>query len=62
MQMSAGQNYQAIIQLAQVAIAAEQMGGAQQTLDMAVDYTQEREQFGRKIAELSGNQTQGLPI
>lgn len=40
----------AIIQLAQIAVAAEQMGGAQQTLDMAVDYTQEREQFGRKIA------------
>ena len=39
-----------IIQLAQIAVAAEQMGGAQQTLDMAVDYTQEREQFGRKIA------------
>ena len=40
----------AIIHLAQIAIAAEQMGGAQQTLDMAVDYTQEREQFGRNIA------------
>jgi len=39
-----------IIQLAQIAVAAEQMGGAQKTLDMAVDYTQEREQFGRKIA------------
>lgn len=39
-----------IIQLAQVSIAAEQMGGAQQSLDMAVEYTQEREQFGRTIA------------
>lgn len=39
-----------IIQLAQIAVAAEQMGGAQQVLDMAVDYTQERVQFGRTIA------------
>lgn len=39
-----------IIHLAQVAVAAEQMGGAQQVLDMAVDYTQERVQFGRSIA------------
>ena len=39
-----------IIQLAQVCVAAEQMGGAQQVLDMAVDYTQERVQFGRAIA------------
>ncbi len=39
-----------IIQLAQVSIAAEQLGGAEQALDMAVAYTQEREQFGRTIA------------
>lgn len=39
-----------IQQLATVALAAEQMGGAQQCLDMAVAYTKERVQFGRSIA------------
>ena len=39
-----------VIQLAQVAVAAEQMGGAEKVLQMAVDYSQEREQFGRSIA------------
>ena len=36
--------------LASVALAAEQAGGAQQILDMAVAYTKERQQFGRAIA------------
>ena len=41
---------QKVVQLAQVCVAAEQMGGAQQVLDMSVAYTKEREQFGRTIA------------
>ena len=36
--------------LAAIALAAEQAGGAQQVLDMAVEYTKERHQFGRPIA------------
>jgi len=39
-----------IIDLATVAIAADQVGGAQQALDITVDYLQERVQFGRVIA------------
>ena len=39
-----------IIGLATVAVAAEQVGGAQQALDITVAYTQERVQFGRIIA------------
>ena len=39
-----------IIHLATVAIAADQVGGAQQSLDITVDYLQERVQFGRVIA------------
>lgn len=39
-----------VIQLATVAVAAEQMGGAQQVLDLTVEYTKERVQFGRPIA------------
>ena len=39
-----------IIELATVAIAADQVGGAQQALDSTVDYLQERVQFGRVIA------------
>ncbi|MCL5041340.1 MAG: acyl-CoA/acyl-ACP dehydrogenase [Gammaproteobacteria bacterium] len=39
-----------ILSLAKVAIAAEQMGAAQQVLDMSVAYMQERKQFGRTIA------------
>jgi alkylation response protein AidB-like acyl-CoA dehydrogenase len=35
--------------LAIVALAAEQVGGAQRCLDMAVDYAKERIQFGRAI-------------
>jgi alkylation response protein AidB-like acyl-CoA dehydrogenase len=34
---------------AAVALAAEQVGGAQRVLDMAVDYAKVREQFGRPI-------------
>ena len=39
-----------IIDLATVAIAADQVGGTQQALDMTVAYLQERVQFGRVIA------------
>jgi len=37
------------LDLASVALAAEQMGGAQRCLDMAVSYAKERVQFGRTI-------------
>lgn len=39
-----------VIDLAAVALAAEQVGGAQQLLDMTVEYTAERVQFNRTIA------------
>jgi alkylation response protein AidB-like acyl-CoA dehydrogenase len=39
-----------IIDLARIAVAAEQVGGAQQALDSSVAYTRERVQFGRSIA------------
>ena len=39
-----------VLQLAAVAVAAEQCGGARQALDITIDYTQERVQFGRTIA------------
>jgi alkylation response protein AidB-like acyl-CoA dehydrogenase len=38
-----------ILDLAAVALAAEQVGGAQRCLDMAVDYAKTRIQFGRPI-------------
>jgi alkylation response protein AidB-like acyl-CoA dehydrogenase len=40
---------EATLQRAVVALAAEQVGGAQRCLDMAVDYARERVQFGRPI-------------
>jgi alkylation response protein AidB-like acyl-CoA dehydrogenase len=39
-----------VIDLATVAVAAEQVGGAQQSLDSTVEYTQQRVQFNRTIA------------
>ena len=39
-----------ILDLATIALAAEQVGAAQQALDSTVAYTQERVQFGRTIA------------
>lgn len=39
-----------ILDLATIALAAEQMGGAQEVMDMTVAYTKERVQFGRSIA------------
>jgi alkylation response protein AidB-like acyl-CoA dehydrogenase len=38
-----------ILDLAAVALAAEQVGGAQRTLDLSVQYANERVQFGRPI-------------
>jgi alkylation response protein AidB-like acyl-CoA dehydrogenase len=49
----AGQGWAAlaeVIDLASVALAAEQVGGCQQLLDMTVEYTAERVQFNRPIA------------
>ena len=49
----AGQAWNAlakVIDLATVALAAEQVGGSQRLLDMTVEYTGERVQFGRTIA------------
>ena len=40
-----------ILDLAAIAVAAEQVGGAQQALDISVAYVKERVQFGRTIAE-----------
>jgi alkylation response protein AidB-like acyl-CoA dehydrogenase len=40
---------QRTLHLAAVALAAEQTGGAQRCLDMAVDYAKQRVQFGRPI-------------
>ena len=39
-----------VIDLATIALAAEQVGGCQQLLDMTVEYTSERVQFNRTIA------------
>ena len=40
---------QHIVDRAAVALAAEQVGGAQRCLDLSVEYAKEREQFGRAI-------------
>jgi alkylation response protein AidB-like acyl-CoA dehydrogenase len=37
------------LDVAAIALAAEQLGGAQRALDMAVDYAKVRQQFGRPI-------------
>ena len=39
-----------VIALATIATAAEQAGGSQQILDLTVEYTKERVQFGRPVA------------
>jgi alkylation response protein AidB-like acyl-CoA dehydrogenase len=38
-----------VLDVAAIAQAAEQLGGAQRTLDMALDYVKTRQQFGRPI-------------
>jgi alkylation response protein AidB-like acyl-CoA dehydrogenase len=40
------------LDLAAIALAAEQVGGAQRCLDMTVAYAKDRRQFGRPIAQL----------
>jgi alkylation response protein AidB-like acyl-CoA dehydrogenase len=45
----AGAGLDKTLQLAAVALAAEQVGGAQRVLDNAVDYAKNRMQFGRPI-------------
>lgn len=47
---NAYQSLEKIIQLANIAVAAEQLGGAQEVLDQTVAYTLERQQFNRSIA------------
>ena len=46
----AGLILEKVLQLASIALAAEQVGVAQKLQDMSVQYTKEREQFGRPIA------------
>jgi alkylation response protein AidB-like acyl-CoA dehydrogenase len=46
---AAGPGLRATLDLAAVALAAEQVGGAQQVLDDAVQYAKTRHQFGRPI-------------
>lgn len=43
-------NLSKVISLANIALSAEQMGGASQVLDITVEYTKERVQFNRPIA------------
>ena len=38
-----------VLDVAAIALAAEQLGGAQRALDMAVEYSKVRHQFGRPI-------------
>lgn len=47
---SAWSQLKKIIDLATIASAAEQVGGSQQVLDLSVEYTKERVQFGRPVA------------
>ncbi len=46
---AAGPGLARALDLAAIALAAEQVGGAQRCLDMAVAYAKERQQFGRPI-------------
>ena len=46
---SGWQTVEQALQLAAVALAAENVGGAQRCLDMAADYARERIQFGRPV-------------
>jgi alkylation response protein AidB-like acyl-CoA dehydrogenase len=47
--LGSGGELREILDRAAVALAAEQVGGAQRCLDLAVDYAKQREQFGRPI-------------
>ena len=44
------------LDIAAIALAAEQLGGAQRALDMAVEYAKIRHQFGRADRQLPGDQ------
>lgn len=46
----AAANLAKVVDLATVAVAAEQMGGAAQVMDITIEYTKERTQFNRPIA------------
>lgn len=50
LQTNAGQTLAKVLDLASICLAAEQMGGSQQCLDMTVAYTKERVQFNRPVA------------
>jgi alkylation response protein AidB-like acyl-CoA dehydrogenase len=50
MQLNAEQKLADILDFATICLAAEQVGGASQVLDMTVDYTKERVQFNRPVA------------
>jgi alkylation response protein AidB-like acyl-CoA dehydrogenase len=43
-----------VLDVAAIALAAEQLGGAQRALDMAVEYSKVRHQFGRPIGSFQG--------
>jgi alkylation response protein AidB-like acyl-CoA dehydrogenase len=43
-----------VLNVTAVALAAEQLGGAQRALDMTVEYTKVRHQFGRPIGSFQG--------
>jgi alkylation response protein AidB-like acyl-CoA dehydrogenase len=43
-----------VLNVAAIALAAEQLGGAQRALDMTVEYTKVRHQFGRPIGSFQG--------
>ena len=43
-----------VLNTAAIALAAEQLGGAQRALDMTVEYTKVRHQFGRPIGSFQG--------
>jgi alkylation response protein AidB-like acyl-CoA dehydrogenase len=43
-----------VLDVAAIALAAEQLGGAQRSLDLTVEYTKVRHQFGRPIGSFQG--------
>ena len=47
---ASGESLHQTLDLAAIALAAEQLGGAQAALDKTVEYVKERKQFGRSIA------------
>jgi alkylation response protein AidB-like acyl-CoA dehydrogenase len=51
---AAGELLDRVLDVAAVALAAEQLGGAQAALDMAVGYTKTREQFDRPVGSFQG--------